>query len=84
MMFEFRGIVNGKKVDLDQEVNLPAGTVVTVRLETEDPALAIARNLIDAGCGAWADDPSIPIIFDEILRERHTRTCRPVDFDVPT
>ncbi len=84
MMFEFRGIVNGRKVDLDHEVDLPAGTVVNVRLETEDPALAAARDLIDSGCGAWADDPSIPIIFEEIIRERHSRPYRPVDFDVPS
>ena len=84
MMFEFRGIVNGKQVNLDHEVNLPVGTVVTVRLETEDPGIAGARNLIDAGCGAWANDPSIPIIFDEILRDRHARAPRPVDFDVPS
>ena len=74
MMFEFRGIVNGKQVNLDHEVNLPAGTVVTVRLETEDPALAAARTLIETGCGVWANDESIPFVFEEILRERRP-TC---------
>jgi hypothetical protein len=39
------------------------------------------REIVHELSGVWADDPSIPAIFDEILRERHASRPRQVSLD---
>jgi hypothetical protein len=48
---------------------------------SSDLSLARKREILRELSGVWAGDPSIPAIFDEILRERHASTPRAVSLD---
>lgn len=86
MEMTLEGTVNGnlKQINLDRELNLPAGTRVSIKIKTKNKkklTLEEKRKLVDKFCGAWADDPSINKVFEEIDRERHQDFPREVDFD---
>jgi hypothetical protein len=56
-------------------LGLPDGTRVIIRIE---PVLKSREKLkiISELSGAWSDDPSIGLIFEEIERERHSHFGR--------
>lgn len=76
-----QGTFNGKQIELDQILRIPKGTRVTIKIEIPELSQEERRRLIRQGCGAWADDPSIPEIFAEIDRQRHTEMPREISFD---
>jgi uncharacterized phage-associated protein len=43
--------------------------------------LVTQRRLIEALCGAWADDPSLPSMFADIEQQRARAMPRDGDYD---
>jgi hypothetical protein len=83
MIQKLNGRIDGKHIELERDAGLPAGTPVSVQIEIESPPVELFRKTVDELCGSWEDE-SLDAIFAEILRERETRTVRPVpDFDAP-
>ena len=83
MIQKLNGTINGKHIELEREPGLPAGTRVRVDIDAAPISPDDFRRTIDELCGSW-DDDSLDEIFAQILRERETRTVRPVpDFDAP-
>lgn len=79
------GVLHGDRVDLERSVHeLPDGAEVSVTITQRELSLEEKRKLIDRLCGAWADDPTIPGVFEEILRERQSAASRDVSFDDPS
>lgn len=68
-------------IKLPEWVNIPDGTKVKVRIETETTKEE-KRNLAEELCGSWAGDQTIDAIFEEIEKERHSYLGRKVNFDV--
>jgi hypothetical protein len=79
-----RGIIHGKRIDLESEPDLPPGVPVLVRIEPQPLSLEEKRNLLDDLCGAWSGDSTIDPIFAEIEQERRQATPREVSFDDPS
>jgi hypothetical protein len=77
---QLQGIIRGKQIELERETPLPTGAVVMVEIQPVALTLEEKRKLIQALCGAWADDPSLPAIFAEIESERSIVEPREVDF----
>jgi len=69
------GILRGKTLELEAETGLPDGLHVHVILEAEPIPLEEKRRRVTALCGTWAEDDSLPEIFEAIERER--REVRP-------
>ena len=81
MIQRMNGRIDGKRIDLERETGLPAGTTVSVQIEPQSLASEQGSEGIMASFGVWKDDEEIAQIFDEILREREHRPCRDVTFD---
>jgi hypothetical protein len=81
MELQLHGIIDGKHIELEQETGLPAGSPVLVQIQPTPLDLDTQRRLIEALCGAWADDPSIATVFADIERQRAKSTPRDVDYD---
>ena len=81
MEMQLHGVIDGKHIELEQETGLPAGSAVLVQIQSTDLDVAAKRRVIDALCGAWADDPSVAAIFADIQRQREDTTPRPIDYD---
>lgn len=80
MTIILKGKVEKHAIKLPEWVQIPDGKEVEVRIETEmnkEEKRRLAANL----CGAWADDPSIDSIFEEIEKERHKYPGREVDLN---
>jgi hypothetical protein len=70
MTITLKGEIEEHAIKLPEWFHLPDGTKVTIKIEPEisrEEKLRLAESL----CGAWADDPSIDSIFEEIEKERH-------------
>jgi len=79
------GILHGDRVDLERSVHeLPDGARVSITISPRELTLDEKRKIADELCGAWADDPSIPGIFEEIFRDRRKSIGRDIDFDDPS
>ncbi len=70
MIVELKGTICAKRIDLEKETGIPAGSVVTVSITTKPVSLDEKRHLIDMLRGAWSGDFSIPSIFADIERQR--------------
>jgi hypothetical protein len=81
MEMQLHGVIDGKHIELEQETGLPAGSSVLVQIQAAPLDLAAKRRMIEALCGAWADDPSLTHIFADIQRQRAQSTPRSVDYD---
>jgi hypothetical protein len=79
-----RGVIHGRRIELESEPGLPPGVPVLVRIEPQLLSLEEKRQLLDDLCGAWARDPTIEPIFAEIEQERRQATPREVSFDDPS
>lgn len=51
-----RARVDGRHLELLEDVNLPAGEEVTVIVEVASAETSALLNAIDASAGAWSDD----------------------------
>jgi hypothetical protein len=69
MELQLHGIIDGKHIELEQETGLPAGSPVLVQIQPTPLDLDMQRRLIEALCGAWADDPGLS-------RQHHLRDQR--------
>ena len=79
---QMQGVIEGKRITLLHETELPDGTLVVVDIQQFRPfSLEEKRQKIEALCGSWADDQSIPQIFAEIEAQRHASQTREVNFD---
>ena len=83
MEMQVHGVIDGKHIELEQETGLPAGSSVLVQIQSAPPDLHAQREIIEALCGAWADDPSVLDIFADIQRERERAAPRNTDYDAP-
>ena len=80
MTITLKGEIEEHAIKLPQWVHLPDGTKVTIKIEPEI-SKEEKRRLAESLCGAWADDPSIDSIFEEIEKERHNYPGRRLDLD---
>jgi hypothetical protein len=83
MTVNLKGIVTGKHIELERETGLPPGSEVKVSLSIEKPELSLdeKRALLEKLFGSWANDPSIPGIFERIAGERKKDLPREIDLD---
>jgi len=81
MEMQLHCVIDGKHIELEHETGLPAGSPVLVQIQSTALDVEAKRQVIDALCGAWADDPSLAEIFADIQRQRAQTTPRPVDYD---
>ena len=77
-----QGIIKGKQIELSHKTGIPDGMAIMVDIHVVMPTFQEQRHLIDQLCGAWANDPSIPIIFAEIDEQRHRSIPRDITFDL--
>lgn len=67
----FKGIVHGKKIELDREPGLPDGEAVTVKLETAPAGVKLPPGEgIRRAAGAWADEAEEVDKFLEWTRQQ--------------
>jgi hypothetical protein len=67
MAVKSEGVLRGGHIELRTPVTeLPEGSLVTVELCPRELPLADKRSLAQELAGAWADDPALDPIFDEI------------------
>ena len=62
MDMQLHGIIDGKHIELKKETGLPAGSPVLVQIQSAALDLVAQQQVIEALCGAWADDPSLSSI----------------------
>ncbi len=84
MEAQLHGIIAGKRIELEEETGLPDGSPVIVQIQLTNSDLDRRRRMIEALCGAWADDPSLVNIFAEIEQQRDQARPRDTDFDAPS
>ena len=84
MEMQLHGVIDGKHIELEKETGLPAGSPVLVQIQSATLDQDAQQHVIDALCGAWADDPSLADIFADIQRQRAQATPRDVDYDAPS
>jgi len=70
MAIALKGVIHGKRIDLDWEVRLPDGTSVVVQIEPLALSLQEKQDLVRATSGAWANDPSVDEIFAALASAR--------------
>jgi len=71
------GVIHGRRIELDAEPAMPDGASVTVKIDERVLATAEKRRRVLATAGAWATDPSIERVFEELAGRR--REARPRD-----
>jgi hypothetical protein len=64
------GIITGRRIELERDLGLPDGTHVNVTVAADTLTVDEKRKLVSKLCGAWAADPTIGPIFEEIERNR--------------
>lgn len=77
---QIRGVVHGRRIDLERETGLPDGADVTVNIEPTEPEAHDRIARIRALCGAWTD-PSLDSIFAELESKRSEAAAREVNLD---
>jgi len=80
MTITVKGKIGKHIIKLPEWVQIPEGTEVKVKIETE-MTKEEKRKLVANLCGTWADDPSIDSIFEEIEKERHRYSGRGINLD---
>ena len=78
------GVIHGRRIDLDKDASLPDGAPVVVRIEPQDLSLKQREDLVSVTAGAWAGDPTLEAILEEIARARTSDVGRSTTFDDPT
>jgi hypothetical protein len=67
-----KGIIQGKTIQLSEEITAPDDTEVIVEIPDHFLTNEIEQwQQLQQVAGAWKDDPEIEEIFAEIDRERH-------------
>jgi hypothetical protein len=85
MVVRTTGIVRENGIELTGPLpDLPSGTPVSVVVTPAHVDDAERHRLIDALCGAWAEDSSLQSIFDELATARAAVASRAADFDDPS
>ncbi|MBI4620339.1 MAG: hypothetical protein HY739_09290 [Desulfobacterales bacterium] len=79
MTIMVNGIIEKGSIRLPDNLPLPDGTRVIVRIDPER-LTEEKRQVIDELSGAWSDDPSIVDVFQEIEEQRHSYLGRQVNF----
>lgn len=76
-----KGIIQGKTIQLSEEVTAPDGTEVMIEIPDRSFSNQTEQwQQLQQVIGAWKDDPEIEEIFAEIDRERHADRGRDIDF----
>jgi hypothetical protein len=66
----FHGIAHGKIIELFDELGVPDGTHVSVRVQPAQPDQEAFQERRSAAAGAWADFPEMDEIMAAIERDR--------------
>jgi hypothetical protein len=80
MTITLKSKIEKHSIKLPEWVQIPDGVEIRVRIESEmtkEEKKSLAENL----CGAWANDPSIDSIFEDIEKDRHNYHGRMIDLD---
>ena len=80
MSVQLQGVIHGKRIELERETELPAGSIVVVNIHLKLLNLEEKRQLVDLLCGTWADDTSLSAIFAEIEQRRAMTQPRTFSF----
>jgi hypothetical protein len=84
MILNLTGKVEGRRIELQQDPGLPAGSTVTVQIDSSALSLEERRRRIRETSGAWKDDDLLWVAFDELSEARATVPSRYVNFDAPS
>ncbi|MBI4640027.1 MAG: hypothetical protein HY731_05000 [Candidatus Tectomicrobia bacterium] len=82
MFVQMQGVIHGKHIELERDTGLPSGSIVIVNIQSKPLTLEENRQLVDALCGAWANDTNLTPIFAEIEHQRNITISREVHFHV--
>lgn len=80
MTITLKSKIEKHSIKLPEWVQIPDGAEIRVKIETE-MTKEEKRSLAENFCGAWADDPSIDSIFEEIERKRHRYSGREINLN---
>ena len=69
---KIKGVKRGKQIELLEEINIPDGTEIYVKVEVEQPLSEQERlTRLNQIFGVWKNQPDVDEIFNEIDTERH-------------
>jgi hypothetical protein len=76
-----RGVVHGKMIELDADIGLPDGEVVSVTVQalSPQPQRTPPGEGIKRAAGGWADDPEGLDAYLEWSRQQRKQGRRPID-----
>ena len=84
MILNLTGKVDGRRIELQEDPGLPSGSTVTVQIDSSALSFEERRRRILETCGAWKDDDSLWVAFDELSEARRSVPSRYVNFDAPS
>ena len=73
-----KGTMHGKTIELEKRLPFPEGSVLLISVEPLQISNEEQRDRLFELSGAWKDDPSIKVVFEEIARERRNHRGREV------
>ena len=76
--YALKGTIHGNHIELEQTPSVPDGSLVLVSIEPFSVVDGEGHRRVLDLCGTWKNDPSLPVIFNEIAQERHARCERDI------
>jgi len=84
MILNLTGKVDGRRIELQDDPGLPAGSIVTVQIDGSALSLEERRRRVFETSGAWKDDDALWVAFDELAETRRSLPSRYINFDAPS
>lgn len=81
MVVKLKGIIKGKRIELDRELGLPSGSEISLSIETPERSIEERRKSVQSLFGSWKNDADIQQVFKKMTRDRRRRLPRKVDMD---
>ena len=81
MAINVKGVMHGRRIELDSDPGLPDGAPVEVEISCKPASPEERRRQMKAYWGIWKDDEAIGQIFESIASERVQSRPRSTDFD---
>jgi hypothetical protein len=81
MAIRLKGVLHGRRIDLETDPGLPEGSAVEVTIEDGALNLGGRREELKALAGVWQTDDGLDSIFQSIIENRLETRPRSSDFD---